>query len=112
MMTINFCFKFNCYSYILRYPLFKDFLYYSHHFSTIFVEAFTCEQVIVDLKNQGIVLGKRKKEDVAEESRFAYKDIDEVMKNQKDLVEPIKQLFLRLEIKSFKNMSSSFPENV
>ena len=56
------------------------------------MEAFTCEQVIVDLKNQGIVLGKRKKEDVAEESRFAYKDIDEVMKNQKDLVEPIKQL--------------------
>ena len=38
------------------------------------MEAFTCEQVIVDLKNQGIVLGKRKKEDVAEESRFAYKD--------------------------------------
>lgn len=56
------------------------------------MEAFTCEQVIVDLKKQGIVLGKRKKEDVAEESRFAYKDIDEVMENQKDLVEPIKQL--------------------
>lgn len=56
------------------------------------MEAFTCEQVIVDLKKQGIVLGKRKKEDVAEESRFAYKDIDEVMENQKNLVEPIKQL--------------------
>ena len=54
--------------------------------------AFSTEQVIVDLKNQGVILGKKNKSDVAEESRFAYKDIDEVMSNQRDLVEPVKRL--------------------
>lgn len=54
--------------------------------------AFTVEQVIVDLKEQGVVLGKSNKKDVAEECRFAYKDIDEVMKNQLDLVTPIRKL--------------------
>lgn len=53
---------------------------------------FTCEQVILDLKQQGIVLGKTNKSDVAEESRFAYKDIDEVMMNQSDLVTVVKKL--------------------
>ncbi|MDE6025654.1 MAG: RtcB family protein [Lachnospiraceae bacterium] len=55
-------------------------------------EAFSVEQVIVDLKEQGVVLGKKKKNDVAEECRFAYKDIDMVMDNQKDLVAPIRKL--------------------
>lgn len=55
-------------------------------------EAFTVEQVIVDLKEQGVVLGKSSKKDVAEECRFAYKDIDEVMKNQTDLVTPVRKL--------------------
>lgn len=50
------------------------------------------EQVIVDLKEQDVILGKVKKADVAEESRFAYKEIDEVMANQQDLVVPIKKL--------------------
>lgn len=54
--------------------------------------AFTTEQVIVDLKEQGIVLGKRKKNDVAEECRFAYKDIDEVMAQQSDMVTPLRKL--------------------
>ena len=56
------------------------------------MEAFSCEEVMVDLKNQGVILGKRNKKDVAEESRFAYKDIDRVMENQKDLVEPVRRL--------------------
>ena len=56
------------------------------------MEAFPCEEVIVDLEKQGVILGKRKKADVAEESRFAYKNIDEVMSNQADLVEPVKKL--------------------
>ena len=47
---------------------------------------------MTNLSDQGVVLGKHNKKDVAEESRFAYKDIDEVMANQKDLVEPIKRL--------------------
>lgn len=56
------------------------------------MEAFTCEEVILDLKEQGVVLGKTKKADVAEESRFAYKDIDYVMDCQTDLVTPVKRL--------------------
>ena len=54
--------------------------------------AFSCEEVMVDLKNQGVILGKKNKKDVAEESRFAYKDIDRVMEHQKDLVEPVRRL--------------------
>lgn len=56
------------------------------------LEKFSAESVMLDLKEQGVVLGKHKKEDVAEESRFAYKNIDEVMENQKDLVKPVKKL--------------------
>lgn len=56
------------------------------------MRAFTAEQVMVDLKEQGVVLGKRKKNDVAEECRFAYKDIDEVMAQQADLVTPVRKL--------------------
>ena len=56
------------------------------------MQAFTVEKVMVDLKEQGIVLGKRKKNDVAEECRFAYKDIDQVMAQQLDLVTPIRKL--------------------
>lgn len=53
---------------------------------------FSAEEVMNDLDKQGVILGKHNKKDVAEESRFAYKDIDEVMNNQKDLVETVKQL--------------------
>lgn len=56
------------------------------------MEAFSCEQVIRDLADQGVVLGKKRKDDVAEESRFAYKDIEAVMDNQRDLVVPVKRL--------------------
>jgi len=59
---------------------------------TAAMKNFSVEQVMVDLKNQGVILGKNKKSDVAEESRFAYKDIDEVMANQSDLVTPISKL--------------------
>lgn len=54
--------------------------------------AFSCEEVILDLQKQGVVLGKKGKADVAEESRFAYKDIETVMDNQQDLVTPVKRL--------------------
>lgn len=56
------------------------------------MEAFSTEQVILDLREQQVVLGKRKKNDVAEECRFAYKDIDMVMEQQKDLVKPVRKL--------------------
>jgi Uncharacterized conserved protein len=54
--------------------------------------AFRSDEVINDLKEQDIVLGKTKKSDVAEECRFAYKDIETVMANQNDLVEILTQL--------------------
>lgn len=54
--------------------------------------AFSVEKVMVDLKEQGVILGKRKKNDVAEECRFAYKNIQEVMEQQTDLVTPIRKL--------------------
>ena len=56
------------------------------------MQNFTTEQVIVDLRERGVTLGKRKKNDVAEECRFAYKDIDEVMAQQSDLVTPVRKL--------------------
>lgn len=56
------------------------------------MENFTAEEVMLDLQKQKVILGKHNKKDVAEESRFAYKDIDEVMENQKDLVKPVKRL--------------------
>ena len=56
------------------------------------IKAFSVEQVMVDLKEQGIIIGKRKKNDVAEECRFAYKDIDGVMSQQLDLVTPVRKL--------------------
>lgn len=57
------------------------------------MEKFSVESVMLDLKERNVVLGKNNKKDVAEECRFAYKDIDTVMENQKDLTAPIKKLF-------------------
>lgn len=57
------------------------------------MERFSVESVMVDLKQRHVVLGKNNKKDVAEECRFAYKDIDTVMENQKDLTVPVKRLF-------------------
>lgn len=56
------------------------------------METFSAEQVILDLKAREVILGKQNKSDVAEECRFAYKDIDEVMAQQQDLVKPVKRL--------------------
>lgn len=60
---------------------------------TVAVATFPVDKVMCDLKEQNVVLAKYNKSDVAEESRFAYKDIDDVMANQTDLVEPVKKLF-------------------
>lgn len=53
---------------------------------------FTVQQVIEDMKEKDIELYKIKKDDVAEECAWAYKDVDEVMKNQSDLVKPLVKL--------------------
>ncbi len=57
------------------------------------LEKFSVESVMVDLKERNVVLGKNNKSDVAEECRFAYKNIDTVMENQHDLTVPVKKLF-------------------
>lgn len=56
------------------------------------LKAYSAEQVMQDLSACNVVLGKHKQSDVAEESRFAYKDIDAVMDNQKNLVRPVRRL--------------------
>ena len=53
---------------------------------------YSVEEVLQDIKKNNVVLGKRKKSDVAEECRMAYKDIDFVIGQQLDLIEPIKKL--------------------
>ncbi len=45
-----------------------------------------------DLKAQGVVIGKVNKADIGEEARLAYKDIDQVIENERDLIDPIKRL--------------------
>ena len=55
-------------------------------------EEYSVQEVMNDLKEQNVILGKPNKKDVAEESRFAYKNIDEVIENQLDLITPIKKL--------------------
>lgn len=55
-------------------------------------ETYSVDQVMNDLKKTGVILGKRSKKDVAEECRFSYKDIEEVISNELDLVTPIKKL--------------------
>jgi tRNA-splicing ligase RtcB (3'-phosphate/5'-hydroxy nucleic acid ligase) len=62
------------------------------YFNSKAIEAFSVEQVIVDLKKSGVVHGKHNKKYVPEEGRFAYKDIEEVSSNELDLVTPIKKL--------------------
>ena len=50
---------------------------------------YSVQQVLEEMKAKDIELYKVKKDDVAEECAAAYKDIDEVMENQKDLVKPL-----------------------
>ena len=53
---------------------------------------FGVEDTILDLESKGIFLGKIRKRDLGEEARFAYKDIDFVIANELDLIEPIRKL--------------------
>lgn len=50
-------------------------------------EKYTAEEVILHMRNLGVQVLKANKEDIAEESPMAYKNIDDVINNQKDLVE-------------------------
>ncbi|MGN0606026.1 MAG: RtcB family protein [Oscillospiraceae bacterium] len=87
------------YSYIVRGKGNPDSFMSSSHGAgrlysrTAAMQKFAVDTVINDLKANNIVLGKSKKSDVAEESRFAYKDIDKVMQNQHELTEAVGRLF-------------------
>jgi tRNA-splicing ligase RtcB len=56
------------------------------------MQKFSVQSVIEEMKAKKIELVKQKKNDVAEECAGAYKDIDQVMKNQLDLVKPLVKL--------------------
>jgi tRNA-splicing ligase RtcB (3'-phosphate/5'-hydroxy nucleic acid ligase) len=55
-------------------------------------QKFSVQDTIADLKSLGVFLGKVKKSDVGEESRFAYKDLDFVIANELDLIVPVRKL--------------------
>ena len=55
-------------------------------------QTYSVEEVMLDLKEAGVVLGKNKKSDVAEEYRFSYKNIEEVIANELDIIEVVKRL--------------------
>jgi tRNA-splicing ligase RtcB (3'-phosphate/5'-hydroxy nucleic acid ligase) len=56
------------------------------------MRAFPREQVMRELEDAGVRLFKAKKHDLAEEAPAAYKDIEDVMRYQSDLVEPLIRL--------------------
>ncbi len=63
------------------------------------MKAFKKDDVIKDLAEKGIHVGAPKQSILTDESRFAYKDIAEVMKQQTDLAEIVKSLRTRLVVK-------------
>lgn len=50
------------------------------------------EMVLKDLYAQGVLIGTPSKSIIVDESRFVYKDINQVMEQQKDLIVPVKKL--------------------
>ncbi|SFI14174.1 tRNA-splicing ligase RtcB [Tindallia magadiensis] len=57
------------------------------------------QQVAAKLAEKQVILGKRKMNDIGEEAPEAYKDIEFVMEQQKDLVLPLQTLSGRVVIK-------------
>lgn len=55
-------------------------------------EEITIQKMMNDLKEQDIVLGVVNKNNITDESRFAYKNIEQVINNELDLIEPIMKL--------------------
>ncbi len=52
----------------------------------------SAEDVLTDLRAKGIEIAKRAQANVAEEAGHAYKDIEQVMEDSRDLVEPVYRL--------------------
>lgn len=53
---------------------------------------YSAQEVLRDLADRGVMLGKQKRRDVAEEYLRAYKDIEGVLKDGKDLAHPTRRL--------------------
>lgn len=53
---------------------------------------FSVDEVLSDFARKQMILGKRRKGDTAEEYYKAYKDIEDVLEQQRDLVKPILKL--------------------
>jgi len=56
------------------------------------VEKYPVPSIMKDLKQDDITLGKINLDDVAEECRWAYNDIEDVIVQEQDLVKPVKRL--------------------
>jgi tRNA-splicing ligase RtcB len=56
------------------------------------VRTFSVDEVLADFQAKQVVLGKRRKRDTAEEFYQAYKNIEDVMADQTDLVQPVLKL--------------------
>lgn len=54
--------------------------------------SYSVEDTLLDLQKNHVILGKNNKNDISEESRKAYKDIDFVISQELDIVRPIKKL--------------------
>jgi tRNA-splicing ligase RtcB len=48
--------------------------------------------VLKDLKQMEVTLGTPNKSKITDECRWAYKDIDQVIENERDLVKPVMRL--------------------
>lgn len=55
-------------------------------------EQISVQDTILDLRELGVFLAKAKRTDLGTESRFAYKEIDFVLSQEADLVEPFRRL--------------------
>jgi tRNA-splicing ligase RtcB len=53
---------------------------------------FKSQDVLHDLKQMNVTLGTPAKNKITDECRWAYKDIDQVIENERDLVKPIMKL--------------------
>lgn len=53
---------------------------------------FSVEEVLADFAKKNMVLGKQRRGDTAEEFYKAYKNIEDVMDDQRDLVKPVLKL--------------------
>jgi tRNA-splicing ligase RtcB len=56
------------------------------------LEKYSAQSVVRDLKQNEIILGKINIDDIAEECRGAYNEIEAVMDRQRDLLKPVKKL--------------------